>query len=374
MDLDDESELSPVDESFIDAYEADARRDNTITGALDKLKQEEFSLRSTKIAEHEIRKTYTAPLDEEDEDEDDEDGDNQGEEDEELDNKGIDDQSRHYKKKKKVFRNSLAPRGGLRARGETLISAATTFSKARSEDSSYPNQPEDRKRMKFTKKNHWSNPDTPTYDVKRMLMSDECLAPDNLLRRPTPDFAYFTPEGNLRPAPQYDYHLVNKEKKMYTGHPKYAAHEKNGTANRENKLYYDFTQKEHNYPLAGKVDIAEPISEVRDLEQIFANPMNSDLTDAHLQEEAFNARPSIHLPIPDHIKAILVDDWENVTKNQQLVPLPATHTVESILNDYLAFENPKRQAGTHQAELLQEVVMGLKEYFEKCLGRILLYR
>ncbi|KAF8863582.1 histone acetylase complex subunit [Acephala macrosclerotiorum] len=91
-------------------------------------------------------------------------------------------------------------------------------------------------------------------------------------------------------------------------------------------------------------------------------------------EESFHARPSVHLPIPDHIKAILVDDWENVTKNQQLVPVPSDHSVDSILNDYLAFENPKRQAGSHQADLLLEVVAGLKEYFEKCLGRILLYR
>jgi mortality factor 4-like protein 1 len=39
----------------------------------------------------------------------------------------------------------------------------------------------------------------------------------------------------------------------------------------------------------------------------------------------------IKIPIPDHIKAILVDDWENVTKNQQLVPLPAAQNVDKIL-------------------------------------------
>lgn len=98
------------------------------------------------------------------------------------------------------------------------------------------------------------------------------------------------------------------------------------------------------------------------------------LTGLFDQEEGFHARPSIKLAIPDHIKAILVDDWENVTKNQQLVPLPSAHPVNSILADYLAFEQPKRISGSAEADILEEVVAGLKEYFEKCLGRILLYR
>lgn len=98
----------------------------------------------------------------------------------------------------------------------------------------------------------------------------------------------------------------------------------------------------------------------------------SDLTEQ--QEENFHARPSIKLVIPDHIKAILVDDWENVTKNQQLVPLPSAHPVNSILDEYLEYEMPKRQAGSAQADILEEVIAGLKDYFDKCLGRILLYR
>jgi hypothetical protein len=92
------------------------------------------------------------------------------------------------------------------------------------------------------------------------------------------------------------------------------------------------------------------------------------------QEDSFLARPSVKLVIPDHIKAILVDDWENVTKNQQLVPLPCKHSVNAILKDYVESERPKRQPGSAQADILEEVVAGLNLYFEKCLGRILLYR
>jgi hypothetical protein len=94
----------------------------------------------------------------------------------------------------------------------------------------------------------------------------------------------------------------------------------------------------------------------------------------YAQEDSFLARPSVKLVIPDHIKAILVDDWENVTKNQQLVPLPAKHPVNSILKDYVEHERLRRQPGSAQADILEEVVAGLSLYFDKCLGRILLYR
>ncbi|CAK7273428.1 Esa1p-associated factor [Sporothrix epigloea] len=92
------------------------------------------------------------------------------------------------------------------------------------------------------------------------------------------------------------------------------------------------------------------------------------------QEDSFHNRPSIRLPMPDHLKAALVDDWENVTKNQQLVPLPHKAPVETVLDDYLTFERPHREEGSASLDILEETVAGLREYFNKCLGRILLYR
>ena len=92
------------------------------------------------------------------------------------------------------------------------------------------------------------------------------------------------------------------------------------------------------------------------------------------QEEAFHSRPAIRLLVPDHLKAILVDDWENVTKNLSLVPLPSKTPVNVILDTYFDEEKGKRRLGSADADLLEEVVVGVKEYFEKCLGRILLYR
>ena len=74
------------------------------------------------------------------------------------------------------------------------------------------------------------------------------------------------------------------------------------------------------------------------------------------------------------LKGLLVDDWENVTKNNQLVPIPHPKPVTKVMDDYLAYEKPRRIEGSAAIDILEETVAGLKEYFDKCLGRVLLYR
>lgn len=76
--------------------------------------------------------------------------------------------------------------------------------------------------------------------------------------------------------------------------------------------------------------------------------------------------------IPDNLKAILVDDWEFVTKNNQLVPLPAKAPVNDLLDIYFDEEKPKR-TGQSEIDILEEVVAGIREYFDRSLGKILLY-
>lgn len=77
--------------------------------------------------------------------------------------------------------------------------------------------------------------------------------------------------------------------------------------------------------------------------------------------------------MPDSLKSLLVDDWENVTKNQQVVALPAKAPVNQILEDYVEEEKTKR-ASDAEVDVLEEVIMGIKEYFDKSLDKILLYR
>ena len=92
------------------------------------------------------------------------------------------------------------------------------------------------------------------------------------------------------------------------------------------------------------------------------------------QEENFNQRPAIHIPVPDNLKSYLVDDWEYVTKNLSLLPLPAEHSANEVVDIYYNEEKTKRRIGSAEHDILQEVHAGMKEYFEKTLGKILLYR
>ncbi|KAK4061110.1 uncharacterized protein Triagg1_10449 [Trichoderma aggressivum f. europaeum] len=93
-----------------------------------------------------------------------------------------------------------------------------------------------------------------------------------------------------------------------------------------------------------------------------------------IKEDAFHSKPMINISVPDHIQAMLVDDWENITKNNQLVPLPHPNPVTKIFEDYLAVERPRREEGSSSMDILEEVIAGFREYFEKALSRILLYR
>ncbi|ODA82079.1 hypothetical protein RJ55_00584 [Drechmeria coniospora] len=105
-----------------------------------------------------------------------------------------------------------------------------------------------------------------------------------------------------------------------------------------------------------------------------AEPAKDRQVSSRALEDAFHSKPMINIPVPDHVQAMLVDDWENITKNNQLVPLPHPKSVNRILEDFLTHERPNRDEGSASMDILEEVVAGLREYFEKALSRILLYR
>jgi mortality factor 4-like protein 1 len=60
------------------------------------------------------------------------------------------------------------------------------------------------------------------------------------------------------------------------------------------------------------------------------------------KEEDYLKKPELRLDIPDTLKGQLVDDWENVTKNQQLVTLPRTVNVNDVLARYKRFKKDKK--------------------------------
>ncbi|KAA8565373.1 hypothetical protein EYC84_011080 [Monilinia fructicola] len=275
----------------------------------------------------------------------------------------------------------------------------------------------------------WANPKSEHWDVIQFLLDDSQLPVTNLdAHPPKGKFSFIVNNSHIRDSDGYrpDNSInvsIPKPKKPQV-HPKLQAHIKNGTVNPSLRLYYAEYEPGQILPIAGRLfddnqlpparlkrrrpfpqsydddtiaEILKPAPKRIKLTLKATSKPPSEKVSKKLQkkaaaielekkiyydrekrriseEENFHIRPSINIVIPDHIKAILVDDWENVTKSQQLVPLPHKKSVTQILDDWLEFEKPKRPVGSAQADILEEIVAGLKEYFERCLGRILLYR
>ncbi|KAJ2754437.1 Esa1p-associated factor [Coemansia pectinata] len=87
--------------------------------------------------------------------------------------------------------------------------------------------------------------------------------------------------------------------------------------------------------------------------------------------------PDVKIPIPNALKAQLVDDWERITKDRLLVSLPRTPTVAELLEQYKEYRRAskdRRRPGRRDDEVVDEIIEGLKMYFDKALGNVLLYR
>lgn len=90
-------------------------------------------------------------------------------------------------------------------------------------------------------------------------------------------------------------------------------------------------------------------------------------------EEDFLKRPEVKISLPDELKLQLVDDWENITKKGELVPLPRKPCVKDILEDYKK-HYLSHKSGKRSPAVVDEVLKGLKLYFDRSLGQNLLYR
>ncbi|KAG9297721.1 hypothetical protein G9A89_011236 [Geosiphon pyriformis] len=75
--------------------------------------------------------------------------------------------------------------------------------------------------------------------------------------------------------------------------------------------------------------------------------------------------------VPEPLRALLVHDWENINKYHLVVPLPRKPSVQNIIEDYKRHLQEKSGEIGEEAE---EVLKGVKLYFNKSLSGRLLYR
>ncbi|KAH7102485.1 MRG-domain-containing protein [Auriculariales sp. MPI-PUGE-AT-0066] len=83
---------------------------------------------------------------------------------------------------------------------------------------------------------------------------------------------------------------------------------------------------------------------------------------------------NMKLQVPELLKAVLVDDWEAITKNEQLISLPRNPTVVKLLEEYKTWAESHPNAPENAAAMLPTIVAGLTFYFDKAIGSNLLYR
>lgn len=78
----------------------------------------------------------------------------------------------------------------------------------------------------------------------------------------------------------------------------------------------------------------------------------------------------VQIKVPGALKRRLLIDWENVTRQKHLLKLPCSTTVRDILDAFLLTKtkNPK------DMQLATEVMTGLRNFFDRVLGSVLLYR
>ncbi|KAF9221057.1 MRG-domain-containing protein [Gyrodon lividus] len=94
------------------------------------------------------------------------------------------------------------------------------------------------------------------------------------------------------------------------------------------------------------------------------------------EEDDSSRRPEMKLNVPEVLKVLLVDDWEAITKNNQLVPLPRSPAVVEILQEFKEYiMRMGKQTNLRDPDLvLPTIISGLTVYFDRSLGANLLYR
>lgn len=100
----------------------------------------------------------------------------------------------------------------------------------------------------------------------------------------------------------------------------------------------------------------------------------TDNTVDTVQEEQFMTAVEVRVRLPDELKPALVDDWDLINRQRKLPIVPAKVTIDTILADYIRAKTSNKNITPNKESAVQEVVAGLREYFNVMLGTQLLYK
>ncbi|XXG57060.1 hypothetical protein AAC387_Pa03g4308 [Persea americana] len=89
------------------------------------------------------------------------------------------------------------------------------------------------------------------------------------------------------------------------------------------------------------------------------------------EEDTGSTKTLVKIQFPLTLKKQLADDWEFVTQLGKLVKLPRNPNVDGILKKYLAYRSKKNDMA---AESVGEILNGMRNYFDKALPVMLLYK
>lgn len=90
-------------------------------------------------------------------------------------------------------------------------------------------------------------------------------------------------------------------------------------------------------------------------------------------EEPIQLDKEVKIKIPDELKNWLIDDDNNI-KNKKLSLLPARPNIWQILKDFVSHKKTSTKAPGDKEVVLNELTLGIKDYFNVMLGAHLLYK
>ena len=88
-------------------------------------------------------------------------------------------------------------------------------------------------------------------------------------------------------------------------------------------------------------------------------------------EESYLTKIEVKIKMAEELKPYLVDDWDLITRQKQLVALPCKTTVDDILDEYV---KTKTKGNNPNKDAIVEITQGIREYFNVMLGTQLLYK